>query len=367
MLAVRAGISHDVDSLLTRNLEMRACLLLIAIALVTPGALAAESPQHGISAKPIDRSPPRYPAHELRRNQQGWVVLNYVVTDDGRVVEPVIEESSGSPAFERAAIQTVEDWRYEPALLNGEPVQQCKTKVRIAFAIRGSQDKVSRPFYARYRKIEQTLNEGDIETASAALESAFESEGLTLAEMSWLWALRARIAGMQGDTEQQLSALRRAMAGSPEWTPEELRVGLLTTLTALELEAGDFSAAMQSYAALRSIDSADTSTLDPFIEQISSLVESEELFFAEARIGGNPNCETCESQWQYQPLRRAIEIADIDGELGNLELRCEWQRFVDEARQGVTWNIPESWGDCSLVVHGETGSTFKLFEIPATP
>jgi hypothetical protein len=65
-------------------------------------------------------------------------------------------------------------------------------------------------------------------------------------------------------------------------------------------------------------------------------------------------------------LRRSIEIADVDGELGDLELRCEWQRYVDRAREGVTWNIPESWGDCSLVVSGETGSTFMVFELPAS-
>jgi hypothetical protein len=141
---------------------------------------------------------------------------------------------------------------------------------------------------------------------------------------------------------------------------------LLTTRTALELERGEFSAALQSYSELAAIDSADTAQLEPFIRQIESLVESDELFFADATIGANPNCETCESQWQYQPLRRAIEIAAVDGELGNLELRCEWQRFVDKAREGVTWNIPESWGDCSLVVYGTTGSRFKLFEIPAS-
>jgi len=345
---------------------MRTCFCLIAIALAAPAALAAATPEIRSAAKPVDRSPPRYPAHELRRNRQGWVLLNYVVTDDGRVIDPVIEESSGSPAFERAAKQTVEDWRYEPALLNGEPVQQCKTQVRIAFAIRGAQDKVSRPFYTRYRAIETRLNEGEVEKAAGQLESAFDSDGLTLAELSWLWALRARIAGIQGDRDAQLSALRRATAGSPDWTPADLRAGLLTTRTALELETGDFSAAMQSYEELQSIESADITALEPFIEQIVSLVASDELFFAEARIGGNANCETCESQWQYRPLRRAIEIADVDGELGKLELRCEWQRFVDKAREGVTWNIPESWGDCSLVVHGETGATFKLFEIPAT-
>lgn len=343
---------------------MRACLFLTAAALATPHALADESAQHRIAAKPTERSAPRYPAQELRRNQQGWVVLNYVVTDDGRVIEPVVEESSGSRAFEEAAMYTVKTWRYEPARLNGEPVQQCKTKVRIAFAIEGAEDKVSRPFYGRYRKIENTLNEGDIEAASTALETAFESEGLTLAEMSWLWAMKARITGLQGDKEQQLAALRRATAGSTKWVSEDLLTGLLTTKTALELETGDFSAAMQSYEELKSISSADTSQLDPFIAQIDSLVASNELFFAHARIGGNPNCESCVSQWQYRPLRRAIEIADVEGELRDLELRCEWQRFVDQARPGVTWNIPRNWGECSLVVYGETGATFKLFEIP---
>jgi len=73
---------------MARSLDMRACLSLVAIALVAPGALAEESPQHRISAKPIDRSPPRYPGHELRRNQQGWAVRDScddvtVVADPG--------------------------------------------------------------------------------------------------------------------------------------------------------------------------------------------------------------------------------------------------------------------------------------------
>ena len=52
--------------------------------------------------------------------------------------------------------------------------------------------------------------------------------------------------------------------------------GLLTTQTALEFESGDFSSAMQSYEALKSIESADTSQLDPFIQQIRSLVEGDD-------------------------------------------------------------------------------------------
>lgn len=195
---------------------MRACLFAIAAAFATPLALADESAQHRISAKPIERSAPRYPVHELRRNQQGWVVLNYVVTDDGRVVEPVVAQSSGSRAFEDAAMYTVKTWRFEPARLNGEPVQPCKTKVRIALAMKGAEAKVSWPFYAKYRKMENTLDESDVDDATAALHTASASEGLSLAEMSWLWAFQARLAGIEGDRAPQLAALRRATAGSSQ-------------------------------------------------------------------------------------------------------------------------------------------------------
>ena len=282
---------------------MRAGLCLLIIAVAAPAAYAGDESHYRIFAKPVERPAPRYPVHELRRNQQGWVVLNFVVTDDGRVVEPVVEASSGARAFEDAAMNTVKSWRYEPARLNGQPVQQCKTRVRIAFATQGAQDKVSRQFYGRYRRMEKDLDEGDIESASAELETVLQSEGLTLAEMSWLWALKARIAGMRGNKEQQLEAVRHATAGSSQWVTEDLLTGLLATKTALELETGDLSAAMLSYQELKSIGSSDTSQLDPSIEQVNALVESDDLFFADARIGDNPNCETCASVLVLMPTR----------------------------------------------------------------
>ncbi len=345
---------------------MRIGLCLLALIMVGRVAVADESSSHQIYAKPVVRTAPKYPSSELRNGQQGWVELNYVVTEEGKVIEPVVEASSGSRAFERAAINTVKRWSYEPALLNGEPIQQCKTAVRISFAIDGSQTGVSKGFNRRYKKIDQALDQGDIESASSKLEDAFQSKGLTLGELSWLWALQARIAGIQGDKERQLVAVRRALAVSKKWIPDQLRVGLLKTQAILETEKGNYSAAMAAYSGLKTIDGADTSKLDLVAEKIRTLAESDHLIFTAAEIGGIDSCETCVSQWRYKPLRRAIEITDIDGELGNLELRCEWQRYVDKAREGVAWEIPDSWGDCSVVVHGETGSTFKLVEIPAS-
>ena len=343
---------------------MRMYLYLFGLALIVPIAAADETTSHQIYAKPVERTAPRYPSSELRRGQQGWVELNYVVTEEGEVIEPVVEASSGSHAFERAAIKTVERWRYEPALLNGEPIQQCRTAVRISFALENSQTGVSKRFHKKYKKIDKAIDRGDIDSASSELENTFLSKGLTLGELSWLWTLQARIAGMQDDKEKQLIAVRRALAVSSGWVPDTMRAGLLKSRMVLEIQKNNFAEALDAYSELKSMESANTSELDPIVESIQAFVESDQLLFSEAEIGNNGNCESCASQWRYRPMRRAIEITDIDGTLGNIELRCEWQRFVDEARESVAWNIPASWGECSVVVHGETGSTFKLVELP---
>lgn len=343
---------------------MKTCLCLFVFMLIVPVAYADVATSHRIYAKPVDRAAPRYPKSEIRKRQQGWVRLNYVVTEQGDVVEPVVEASSGSPAFERAALNTVKRWRYEPAMLNGEPIQQCKTSVLISFALDGSQTGVSERFHRRYKKIDGAIDRGDIDSAGSALKNAFQAKGLTLGELSWLWVLRARIAGMQGDKERQLIAVRRALAVSDKWIPVQLRTGLLTTRVVLEIQKGNYAAAISAYSRLKMIEGANTSELDPIIENIQSLVESDKPLFSAAEIGSNGHCESCVSQWRYKPMRRAIEITDIDGQLENIELRCEWQRYVDKARENVAWEIPDSWGACSVVVYGETGSTFKLVELP---
>ena len=343
---------------------MRIGFWLLVLTLIAPVAIADETSSHRIYAKPVKRTAPIYPSSELRRQQQGWVELNYVVTKEGDVIEPVVEASSGSRAFERAAIDTVNRWHYEPALLDGEPIQQCKTKVRIAFVLEGAQTGVSRSFHRKYKKIDKAIDQGEIDSAISQLEGAFQSKGLTLGEQSWLWALETRIAGIQGDKEQQLVAVRRALAVPSEVIPDKLRSGLLTTRVILEIQENNFAAALDAYSTLKAIEGADTSELDPLMKNIQTLVGSDQLLVSTAEIGGDRSCETCVSQWRYRPMRRALEITDIDGTLGNLELRCEWQRFVDEAREDVAWEIPASWGDCTVVVHGEAGATFKLVELP---
>jgi TonB family protein len=80
----------------------------------------------------VHRVPPVYPAAALRMRIQGTVVLNVTIAADGSVtaVQPV----SGQPMLRESAIAAVRQWRYRPAMLNGEPVQS-NSEIELKFVL----------------------------------------------------------------------------------------------------------------------------------------------------------------------------------------------------------------------------------------
>jgi TonB family protein len=112
-------------------------ILLIANAAILGGALvflgsssqiraddaAPSSLESGTDVRPIHRLNPRYPQPEADAGVEGWVVVSYVVKPDGTVGETIIEDSSGRKTFEKETLKSMKDWRYEPATMNGEPIE----------------------------------------------------------------------------------------------------------------------------------------------------------------------------------------------------------------------------------------------------
>lgn len=64
---------------------------------------------------------------------KGLVHMMITIGRDGTVQEPRVV--SGWPLFYNAAFDAVRQWRYEPALLNGEPVE-----VQMAVAVEFKSD-----------------------------------------------------------------------------------------------------------------------------------------------------------------------------------------------------------------------------------
>lgn len=77
---------------------------------------------------------PEYPRAARRRNIAGAVNLAFTITTDGRVRSVSVIKSEPSETFDQAAIDAVEQWRFEPVVENGVAVEK-KTAVRLSFSL----------------------------------------------------------------------------------------------------------------------------------------------------------------------------------------------------------------------------------------
>jgi protein TonB len=64
---------------------------------------------------------PTYPEDAKAAHIEGVVILGIVIGDDGSVIDTSVLRSI--PELDQAAIDAVSLWKFEPTLLNGEPVE----------------------------------------------------------------------------------------------------------------------------------------------------------------------------------------------------------------------------------------------------
>jgi protein TonB len=84
------------------------------------------------AAKIISQPQPVYPALARQARIQGDVVLHAIIGQDGRVNE--LQVISGHPLLVKAALDSVKQWRYQPTLLNDQPVE-VDTTITVTFVL----------------------------------------------------------------------------------------------------------------------------------------------------------------------------------------------------------------------------------------
>lgn len=67
--------------------------------------------------------PPVYPPRCLRMGTEGVVKVRVLVGENGKPQEITISKSSGDSALDRAAMEAIEDWEFNPATRNGLPIR----------------------------------------------------------------------------------------------------------------------------------------------------------------------------------------------------------------------------------------------------
>lgn len=84
------------------------------------------------AAKAISRPMPDYPSLARLARVQGTVRLEAVIAADGRIQN--LKVLAGHPLLVGAALEAVARWRYQPTLLNGEPVEVV-TEIDVNFSL----------------------------------------------------------------------------------------------------------------------------------------------------------------------------------------------------------------------------------------
>ncbi len=327
-----------------------------------------ESSQKTIRANQTDRTAPNYPPLEARNGREAWVHVTYCIDEAGVIQNVSVLDSVGNKAFDKAAIDAVEQWQYEPAVLDGKPIWQSRNEVYVSFSIETVHSRrASRKFVRRFHAIGDHIEAQRLAEADSLFRKVYEDFDLSLYELAKLWAQRVRYEGLIGDMYRLDMALHRATASHGEWIDNKSYIQLLDLLVKVELNLGKYHEAVHSFEDL--VDASDdeneqVAALRPTIEQVLTLINGENILEINAEIRTKEDCNNCDDSWHFTPVRNEFSLTNVVGTVTSIDMRCDHKRYEALASDNVEWHIPESWGTCAVQIYGEPGTTFNVLMLP---
>lgn len=84
---------------------------------------------------PIVRQPAVYPRMAQSRGIEGWVVVEFTVTKNGSVRDPMVVDAQPQGIFEKNAMDAVLKYKYKPRVVNGESTEVGGVQVKVTFEL----------------------------------------------------------------------------------------------------------------------------------------------------------------------------------------------------------------------------------------
>ena len=81
----------------------------------------------------VVRTEPNYPMQARQRGIGGWVAMEFTISAVGTVKDAEVVASEPSNVFDRAALNAVRKWKYNPKVRDGQPIERPGVKVRLDF------------------------------------------------------------------------------------------------------------------------------------------------------------------------------------------------------------------------------------------
>lgn len=314
----------------------------------------------GVAAKPVKQTNPKFPGKGIRRGQEGWVRMNFVVTPEGRAIDPVVIDSAGGAGFEASAREATAEWRFEPP-----SSELANNTVDIRFEIYRGRDMATSNFLRRYRRIMTHVRLEDAVEARDLADRTNELGGWNLYESTMLCLMLGRVDGIEGNNTGKLENYQRALGVSNRRSLDgEDRRDLLARLFRLQFEHGQFAAADRTFKLLqKEIGSEkELADLQDEITEMNRMLDADGTVTAKATLYNPCDCEAGEPIWAYRPARRTFSFASVSGNVERFEARCERDRLQGPVEVGKSWTLPGNAGNCRVFVFGDDGASFDFIE-----
>lgn len=78
---------------------------------------------------PLVRIPPRYPMRAANRRIEGWVKVEFTITEEGTVKDAVVVDAQPGKIFNRSALQAIKRWKFKAKIIGGEAFEQRAVQV----------------------------------------------------------------------------------------------------------------------------------------------------------------------------------------------------------------------------------------------
>jgi protein TonB len=85
------------------------------------------------SEVPIVRVEPQYPTRAASKQIEGWVRLQFTITENGTVRDAVVVDAEPHGYFEETSLQALARWKYQPKVFEGRAVERRGVQVLLRF------------------------------------------------------------------------------------------------------------------------------------------------------------------------------------------------------------------------------------------
>ena len=128
---------------------------------------------------PLKKEAPKYPRKAQMGGEEGTVLVEYDVNEQGQVINPKIIWSE-KEVFDNSALRAVSSWSYKPALEGGKPILYKNKKQLIYFLIEGSENELDlgSEFNNLVMRVKAGLRKGKVEGIIKRIDTLLARENL---------------------------------------------------------------------------------------------------------------------------------------------------------------------------------------------